>query len=121
MYKCSVKAQLVLDQIKSRCQADTSTDNKWKGRSGNYMFIMGRENPDGKATGVVHKFAPDGVTHKLAGSFKILADGNITRFTGLSKANWNSYMSSAEAEYKDNHSDAPVEEVETTSQEKVAI
>ena len=30
-------------------------------------------------------------------------------------------MSSAEAEYKDNHSDAPVEEVETTSQEKVAI
>jgi hypothetical protein len=69
----------------------------------------------------VHKFAPDGVTHKLAGSFKILADGNITRFTGLSKANWNSYMSSAEAEYKDNHSDAPVEEVETTSQEKVAI
>ena len=86
MYKCSVKAQLVLDQIKSRCQSDTSTDNKWKGRSGNYMFIMGRENPDGKATGVVHKFAPDGVTHKLAGSFKILADGNITRFTGLSKA-----------------------------------
>ena len=49
------------------------------------------------------------------------ADGNITRFTGLSKANWNSYMSSAEAEYKDNHSDAPVEGVETTSQEKVVI
>ena len=86
MYKCSVKSQLVLDQIKSRCQSDTSTDNKWKGRSGNYMFIMGRENPDGKATGVVHKYAPDGVTPKLAGSFKILSDGwtAVTRDKSLS-------------------------------------
>jgi len=100
MYKCSEKSQLVLDQVNTRCQSDTSTDNKWKGRSGNYMFIMGRENSDGKATGVVHKFAPDGVTHKLAGSFKILADGNITRFTGLSKANWNEFMSKAETEFK---------------------
>ncbi len=120
MYKCSVKSQLVLDQIKSRCQSDTSTDNKWKGRSGNYMFIMGRENPDGKATGVVHKYAPDGVTHKLAGSFKILADGNITRFTGLSKANWNQYMSKAEAEYKANHSE-PSTGAEAPVEEKVAI
>ena len=120
MYKCSVKAQLVLDQIINRCQADTSTENKWKGRSGNYMFIMGRENPDGKATGVVHKFAPDGVTHKLAGSFKILADGNITRFTGLSKANWNQYMSKAESEYKVNSSETNTEDA-TVTEEKVAI
>lgn len=116
MYKCSEKAQLVLDQIKSRCQSDTSTDNKWKGRSGNYMFIMGRENSDGKATGVVHKFAPDGVTHKLAGSFKILADGNITRFTGLSKANWNEYMSGAEASYKAQTNDTTETKVASESQ-----
>ena len=57
MYKCSVKAQLVMDQIRSRCQEDTQTNNKWRGRSGNYMYIMGRENADGKATGVVHKIA----------------------------------------------------------------
>ena len=56
MYKCSVKAQLVLDQVRARCQADSQTNNRWTGRSGNYMIIMGRENPDGKATGVVHKF-----------------------------------------------------------------
>ena len=99
MYKCSAKAQLVLDQIVARCTNDSETKNTWTGKSGKYMFIMGRENADGKATGVVHKYQPDG-THKLAGSFKILADGIITRFTGLSKADWNDYMNSAEAEYK---------------------
>ena len=84
MYKCSVKAQLVMDQVRARCQSDTQTNNKWTGRSGNYMYIMGRENADGKATGVVHKIAEDG-SHKLCGSFKIMSDGIITRFTGLSK------------------------------------
>ena len=61
MYKCSVKAQLVVDQVRARCQSDTQTNNKWTGRSGNYMYIMGRENADGKATGVVHKIAEDGI------------------------------------------------------------
>ena len=102
MYKCSAKAQLVLDQVRARAQADTQTNNRWTGRSGNYMYIMGRENSDGKATGVVHKFQPDGSVkpHKLAGSFKIMADGVITRFTGLSKADWNDAMKNAEVEYK---------------------
>ena len=99
MYKCSAKAQLVLDQVRHRCQADSQTNNRWTGRSGNYMYIMGRENSDGKATGVVHKFQPDG-THKLAGSFKIMADGIITRFTGMSSADWRNFMSSAEKEYQ---------------------
>ena len=99
MYKCSAKAQLVLDQVRHRSQADSQTNNRWTGRSGNYMYIMGRENPDGKATGVVHKFQPDG-SHKLAGSFKIMSDGIITRFTGMSSADWRNFMSSAEKEYQ---------------------
>ena len=116
MYKCSVKAQLVLDQVRARCQSDTQTNNKWYGRSGNYMYIMGRENADGKATGVVHKFADDG-SHRLAGSFKILSDGQITRFTGMSSADWNNFMRTAEAEYKARYS-----ETETTATEqKVAV
>ena len=118
MYKCSVKAQLVLDQVRKRCQEDTQTNNKWYGRSGNYMYIMGRENSDGKATGVVHKFADDG-SHRLAGSFKILSDGQITRFTGMSSADWRNFMSSAESEYKARYSD-DVKTTETAS-EKVAV
>ena len=118
MYKCSVKASLVLDQMRSRCQADTQTNNKWYGKSGNYMYIMGRENADGKATGVVHKFAEDN-SHRLAGSFKILSDGQITRFTGMSSADWRNFMGSAEAEYKAKYSEnAPTEE---NAQEKVAV
>ena len=118
MYKCSVKAQLVMDQIRSRCQEDTQTNNKWRGRSGNYMYIMGRENADGKATGVVHKIAEDG-SQKLCGSFKIMSDGIITRFTGLSKADWNNAMRSAEAEYKSKY-EADKTETPATEQ-KVAV
>ena len=118
MYKCSAKASLVLDQVRSRCQEDTQTNNKWRGRSGNYMYIMGRENADGKATGVVHKIAEDS-SHKLCGSFKIMSDGIITRFTGLSKADWNSFMNSAEAEYKAKYSET--ETAQEPATEKVAV
>jgi len=118
MYKCSVKAQLVMDQVRSRCQEDTQTNNKWRGRSGNYMYIMGRENADGKATGVVHKIAEDG-SHKLCGSFKIMSDGIITRFTGLSKADWNNAMRSAEAEYKAKYESTKTED--TATEQKVAV
>ena len=117
MYKCSVKAQLVLDQVRKRCQEDTQTNNRWYGRSGNYMYIMGRENADGKATGVCHKFAEDG-THKLCGSFKILSDGQITRFTGMSSADWRNFMSSAEAEYKAKYETATPE---PATESKVAV
>ena len=117
MYKCSAKASLVVDQIRSRCQEDTQTNNKWRGRSGNYMYIMGRENADGKATGVVHKIADDG-SHKLCGSFKIMSDGIITRFTGLSKADWNNAMRNAEAEYKVKYE---ADTTETATEQKVAV
>ncbi len=117
MYKCSAKASLVVDQIRSRCQEDTQTNNKWRGRSGNYMYIMGRENADGKATGVVHKISEDG-SHKLCGSFKIMSDGIITRFTGLSKADWNNAMRNAEAEYKSKYE---AETTEPATEQKVAV
>ena len=122
MYKCSAKAQLVLDQVRHRCQADTQTNNKWTGKSGNYMYIMGRENADGKATGVVHKIAEDS-SHKLCGSFKIMSDGIITRFTGLSKADWNDAMKNAETEYKAKYSetDTNTETAEDPADSKVAV
>jgi hypothetical protein len=118
MYKCSAKAQLVIDQVITRCQADTSTENTWNGKSGKYMFIPGRENADGKATGVVHKFQEDG-SHRLAGSYKILADGNITRFTGLSKADWNNYMNTADKLYNESLNTS-AQTVEKTVETKVA-
>jgi hypothetical protein len=48
-----------------------------------------------------------------------MSDGMITRFTGLSKADWNNAINSAEAEYKAKYSETvPAEE---TSTEKVAV
>ena len=120
MYKCSAKAQLVLDQVRARCQQDTQTNNKWTGKSGSYTYLMGRENPDGKATGVVHKIQQDGVSHKLAGSFKIMADGIITRFTGMSSADWRNFMSSAEKEYKANFESTESTEAPASTESKIA-
>ena len=109
---------MVLDQVVARCMKDTETKNTWTGKSGKYMFIMGRENADGKATGVVHKIAEDG-SHKLCGSFKILSDGMITRFTGLSKQDQTNMMRSADAEYNVKYSEsAPAED---TAETKVAV
>ena len=118
MYKCSAKSSLVLDQMRARSQADTQTNNKWTGKSGNYMYIMGRENADGKATGVVHKIAEDS-SHKLCGSFKIMSDGMIARFTGLSKQDQTNMMRSADAEYSAKYSETTP--AEDTAPEKVAV
>ena len=61
----------------------------------------------------------DDSSHKLCGSFKIMSDGIITRFTGLSKADWNSFMNSAEAEYKAKYSETETAQAPAT--EKVAV
>ena len=63
------------------------------------------------------KIADDG-SHKLCGSFKIMSDGIITRFTGLSKADWNNAMRNAEAEYKAKYE---VETTEQATEQKVAV
>ena len=99
MYKCSAQARIVIDQVTALCQKDTQTNNRWNGKSGSYMYIMGGENADGKATGVVHKFASDG-SHRLAGSFKVLSDGTITRWTGLPKSSLSKFTAYAVEEYK---------------------
>jgi hypothetical protein len=48
-----------------------------------------------------------------------MSDGIITRFTGLSKADWNSFMNSAEAEYKAKYSETETAQAPAT--EKVAV
>ena len=114
-YKCSAQARLVLDQVTSKCQQDTKTNNRWSGKSGSYMYIMGRENADGKATGVVHKFASDG-SHKLAGSFKILVDGTVTRWTGLPKSILSKFTNQAIEEYKKSLVSQPTNTTESVRQ-----
>jgi hypothetical protein len=48
-----------------------------------------------------------------------MSDGIITRFTGLSKADWNNAMRSAEAQYKAKYEADKTETTATT--QKVAV
>ena len=72
-------AQLVLEKIKSTLCHEGTT---YKGNSGTYMFIEGKTTLEGTINGVVKKLDEQGVA-KTAGSFKILEDGTVLRFTGI--------------------------------------
>lgn len=72
-------AQLVLNELnKTLCTEGTT----YNGPSGTYKYIVGRTTQDGTINGVVKKIHNEGV-EKTAGSFKILSDGTVTRFTGV--------------------------------------
>ena len=72
-------AQLVLEKIKETLFHEGTT---YKGRSGTYKYVVGKTTAEGTINGVVKKIDEAG-QGKTAGSFKILADGTVTRFTGL--------------------------------------
>ena len=72
-------AQLVLEKIKSTLCHEGTT---YKGKSGTYMFVEGKTTSEGTINGVVKKLDDQGVS-KTAGSFKILEDGTVMRFTGI--------------------------------------
>lgn len=61
----------------------------WNGKNGTYHWNTGRTTSDGLVNGVVRKLAGIDSSGKqiwvVAGSFKISADGTITRFTGIPK------------------------------------
>jgi len=72
-------AQLVLEKIKSTLCHEGTT---YKGNSGTYMFIEGKTTSEGTINGVVKKLDEQGGA-KTAGSFKVLEDGTVMRFTGI--------------------------------------
>lgn len=82
--------QNTLESLRSYCRQSTGVDYHWQGNKNLYAWNLGR-NPDtdGVVNGVVRKYS--GVDSNgsqiwtLAGSFKISPNGEILRFTGLSK------------------------------------
>jgi hypothetical protein len=89
-----MSAEHTLNAIKQFCELSSGDKlgQIWKGKSGTYHWNRGRTRADGVINGVVRKLdniEPTGAEYwKLAGSLKILADGKITHFTGLSKKQW---------------------------------
>lgn len=84
----------VIDALKQFCTASSGDvlGQTWQGKSGTYHWNRGRDTSAGIVNGVVRKLAGiDSNGHQIwvvAGSFKILASGEIVRFTGLSKKDW---------------------------------
>ena len=78
----SKEATAVLKAMENYSIENSGKMMVFNGPSGQYKAITGRTRVDGSITGVVHKFDAEGNT-KLAGSFKILSDGYISRWTGV--------------------------------------
>ena len=78
----SKEATAVLKAMENYSIENSGEKMVFNGPSGKYKAITGRARVDGSITGVVHKFMED-CSMKLAGSFKILSDGYISRWTGV--------------------------------------
>ena len=91
-------AQLVLDKIQSTICHDGTM---YQGRSGTFMYVQGKTTDEGTINGVIKKMhtQEDGaVSWKTAGSFKVLADGTVTRFTGIPTKTTNDITAEVTAE-----------------------
>ena len=106
-------AQLVLQKIKETLCHEGTT---YKGNSGTYMFIEGKTTSEGTINGVVKKLDDTGVA-KTAGSFKVLEDGTVLRFTGIATATSRSITKDIQAQRPDAHPGAKPEE----KQEAIAV
>jgi len=78
----SKEATTVLKAMEDYSLENSGEKMVFNGPSGKYKAIPGRARVYGSITGVVHKFDAE-VNTKLAGSFKILSDGYISRWTGV--------------------------------------
>ena len=78
-----------LTALQSFCVNSTGNPNEWYGNNGQYAWKLGRTSKDGNINGVVRKLAgldaSGNAIWVVAGSIKITPDGEILRFTGLSK------------------------------------
>ena len=106
-------AQLVLEKIKtSLCHEGTT----YKGNSGTYMYIEGKTTSEGTINGVIKKIDDAGVS-KTAGSFKVLEDGTVMRFTGIATATSRAITKEIQSQTPDAHPGAEPEE----KQEAIAV
>lgn len=78
-----------IEALSQFCNKSSGDTQSWTGKSGTYHWNSGKLTANGMLNGVVRKLAGIDASGKqiwvVAGSFKIDADGTITRFTGIPK------------------------------------
>lgn len=88
-----MSVELVLNSVKQHCLSSSGDSQSWIGNNGTYQWNRGKTAVDGTVNGVVRKLAGKDDTGTniwvVAGSFKILTNGTIVRWTGLSKKIYN--------------------------------
>jgi len=92
-YSCTAAAALVLDQIRDMQVQSATLQGVEKPTSNGFyqngkcvaFWESGREQNDGAITGSIWKMMPDGWCRRN-GTFRIEADGVVTRFPHVSKA-----------------------------------
>jgi hypothetical protein len=84
-----MNAENVINEVKKYCKANSGDEQIWSGNKATYHWNIGKVTSQGIVNGVVRKLAGIDVSGKqiwaVAGSFKIMPDGTIARFTGLPK------------------------------------
>ncbi len=84
-----MNADVTIEAVKTFCKANSGDPQIWSGNKATYHWNIGKVTSQGIVNGVVRKLAGIDVSGKqiwvVAGSLKIMPDGTITRFTGLSK------------------------------------
>lgn len=83
-------ANATIEAVKKFCTENSGDPQIWSGNKATYHWNIGKVTGAGIVNGVVRKLAGiDSGSGKqiwvVAGSFKIMPDGTIARFTGLSK------------------------------------
>lgn len=87
-----MSVEIVLKSVKQHCVNSSGNEQIWTGNNGTYRWTLGKSTAEGILNGVVRKDAGKDESGNtiwiVAGSFKILSDGTIVRWTGLSKKIW---------------------------------
>ena len=83
-------ANATIEAVKKFCTENSGDPQIWSGNKATYHWNIGKVTSAGVVNGVVRKLAGiDSGSGKqiwvVAGSLKIMPDGTISRFTGLSK------------------------------------
>jgi len=85
-WSATAKACQVEQEWAQACHAQTGQSNVYETSGKRFFYDTGREQRDGAITGQVFRMLPDGFAVR-SGSFRIEADGTVTRYpTGLRKA-----------------------------------
>ena len=71
------------------CQSQTGSQNVYEVAGKRYFYETGREQRDGAITGTVFRFVGEGCVR--SGSFRIEADGTVTRYPSGLKQLINNY------------------------------